>query len=162
MMMAALITSSWPVNPGVRDWRWWANTCQHESNFRLYVLLCIRKTTKNSLAYPLSHFNKNSSLKQHQPNQSKTLQKQKQKLTSYKHSLPSQKQCHHKYVHMHTINILKTNLCILHPVLTLSPWPRGTYKNMLTPLFFFFFPVHLRLGGTESSTAVQGGHFYGR
>ena len=44
MMMTAFITSSWPVNPGVWDWRWWANKCQHESNFRLSVLLCFINT----------------------------------------------------------------------------------------------------------------------
>ena len=37
------------------------------------------------------------------------------------------------------MNILKANLPILYSVLTLSPFSRGTDKDMLTPLFFFFF-----------------------
>jgi len=64
----------------------------------------------------------------------------KQKSTySHKHSLPSQKQYHDTYVHVHTINILKANLPILHPVLTLSPFSRGADKDMLTPHFVFLF-----------------------
>jgi len=35
------------------------------------------------------------------------------------------------------MNILKANLPILYPVLTLSPLSRGTDTDMLTPIFFF-------------------------
>ena len=49
------------------------------------------------------------------------------------------------------------NLPILYPALTLSPLPRGTDKEMLMPLFFFFFPVQSQ--GIEPSAAAQGGYF---
>ena len=44
---------------------------------------------------------------------------------------------------MHDMHILKTNLPILYPVLTLSPLPREPDQDKLTPLFFPFFNFSL-------------------
>ena len=37
--------------------------------------------------------------------------------------------------------IVKSNLPILHPALTLPPLPRGTDRDLLTPLLFFLFSI---------------------
>jgi len=73
-------------------------------------------------------------------------QNRKHKSTSHTHSLPSQK---HTHVHMHDMNILKTNLPILYPVLTLSLLPRGTDHDKIKSLFSPFFHFSLKVQGPQ-------------